>query len=98
LKVGGLGLNLTAADTVILIDPWWNPMSEDQSIDRAYRIGQTKKVFVYKLVTKGSIEEKILQLQDKKRSYFENVVENSQTFIKKLTVQDLKELFEYQPQ
>jgi SNF2 family DNA or RNA helicase len=53
---------------------------------------------VYKLVTKGSIEEKILQLQDKKRSYFENIVENSQTFIKKLTVQDLKELFEYEPQ
>ena len=98
LKVGGLGLNLTAADTVILVDPWWNPMSEDQSIDRVYRIGQTKKVLVYKLVTKGTIEEKILQLQDKKRTYFENIVENSQSFINKLTINDLKELFEYEPQ
>src|SRR6201999_270205 len=60
LKAGGTGLNLTAADTVIHYDPWWNPAVETQATDRAHRIGQTKKVFVYKLVTTGTVEEKIL--------------------------------------
>ena len=68
LKAGGTGLNLTAADTVILYDPWWNPAVEAQAIDRAHRIGQTKPVFVHRLVARGSIEEKILTLQDKKRA------------------------------
>ena len=68
LKAGGTGLNLTAADTVILYDPWWNPAVEAQAIDRAHRIGQTKPVFVHRLVACGSIEEKILTLQDKKRA------------------------------
>lgn len=66
LKAGGVGLNLTAADTVIHFDPWWNPAAENQATDRAYRIGQDKPVFVYKLVTEGTIEEKILALQEKK--------------------------------
>ncbi|WP_417069098.1 SNF2-related protein [Niveibacterium terrae] len=66
LKAGGVGLNLTAADTVIHFDPWWNPAAENQATDRAHRIGQTKNVFVYKLVVAGSIEEKILALQQKK--------------------------------
>ncbi len=66
LKAGGVGLNLTAADTVIHYDPWWNPAAENQATDRAHRIGQTKNVFVYKLVAAGSIEEKILALQERK--------------------------------
>jgi SNF2 family DNA or RNA helicase len=66
LKAGGVGLNLTAADTVIHYDPWWNPAVENQATDRAHRLGQTKNVFVYKLVVAGSIEEKILALQEKK--------------------------------
>jgi SNF2 family DNA or RNA helicase len=65
-KAGGVGLNLTAADTVIHYDPWWNPAVENQATDRAHRLGQTKNVFVYKLVVAGSIEEKILALQEKK--------------------------------
>ena len=68
LKAGGTGLNLTAADTVILYDPWWNPAVEAQAIDRAHRIGQTKPVFVHRLMARGTIEEKILSLQDKKRT------------------------------
>ena len=67
LKAGGVGLNLTAADAVIHYDPWWNPAAENQATDRAHRIGQDKPVFVYKLVAKGTVEEKILQLQDKKQ-------------------------------
>ena len=66
LKAGGVGLNLTAADTVIHYDPWWNPAAEQQATDRAYRIGQDKPVFVYKLLTENSVEEQIFQLQQKK--------------------------------
>ena len=66
LKAGGTGLNLTAADTVIHYDPWWNPAVENQATDRAHRIGQDKPVFVYKLIVAGSVEEKIAQLQAKK--------------------------------
>jgi len=67
LKAGGVGLNLTAADTVIHYDPWWNPAAETQATDRAHRIGQDKAVFVYKLITEGTVEEKILELQERKR-------------------------------
>jgi SNF2 family DNA or RNA helicase len=67
LKAGGTGLNLTAADTVIHYDPWWNPAAEQQATDRAYRIGQDKPVFVYKLITEDTVEEKILKLQEKKQ-------------------------------
>jgi hypothetical protein len=66
LKAGGVGLNLTAADTVIHYDPWWNPAAENQATDRAWRIGQDKPVFVYKLIAKGTLEEKIQLLQQKK--------------------------------
>lgn len=66
LKTGGVGLNLTTADTVIHYDPWWNPAAEEQASDRAWRIGQDKPVFVYKLITNQSIEQRILQLQEKK--------------------------------
>ena len=68
LKAGGTGLNLTAADHVFLLDPWWNPAAEDQAADRAHRIGQDKPVMVYRLVAKDTVEERILALQEKKRA------------------------------
>jgi SNF2 family DNA or RNA helicase len=71
LKAGGTGLNLTAADHVFLVDPWWNPAVEAQAADRAHRIGQERPVFVYRLVSEGTVEERILKLQDKKRALFE---------------------------
>jgi SNF2 family DNA or RNA helicase len=71
LKAGGVGLNLTAADTVIHYDPWWNPAVENQATDRAHRIGQDKPVFVYKLLSEGTVEEKIAELQARKRSLAE---------------------------
>jgi non-specific serine/threonine protein kinase len=74
LKAGGAGLNLTAADTVIHFDPWWNPAVEAQASDRAYRIGQDKPVFVYKLIAKGSVEEKIQQLQRHKARLAEGLL------------------------
>ena len=77
LRAGGTGLNLTAADTVIHYDPWWNPALEAQATDRAYRIGQKNPVFVYKLISEGTIEEKILMLQQKKRALFEGIMEGA---------------------
>tara|TARA_B100000925_G_scaffold9385_2_gene6793 strand:- start:38238 stop:40850 length:2613 start_codon:yes stop_codon:yes gene_type:complete len=77
LRAGGTGLNLTLADTVIHFDPWWNPALEAQATDRAYRIGQQNPVFVYKLITAGTIEEKILLLQQKKRALFEGILEGA---------------------
>ena len=77
LRAGGTGLNLTAADTVIHFDPWWNPALEAQATDRAYRIGQKNPVFVYKLISEGTIEEKILMLQQKKRALFEGILEGT---------------------
>lgn len=77
LRAGGTGLNLTAADTVIHFDPWWNPALEAQATDRAYRIGQKNPVFVYKLISSGTIEEKILLLQKKKRALFEGILEGT---------------------
>jgi SNF2 family DNA or RNA helicase len=73
LKAGGVGLNLTEADTVIHYDPWWNPAVESQATDRAHRIGQDKPVFVFKLLTEGTVEEKILTLQEKKRMLADSV-------------------------
>lgn len=77
LRAGGTGLNLTAADTVIHYDPWWNPALEAQATDRAYRIGQKNPVFVYKLISQGTIEEKILLLQQKKRALFQGILEGA---------------------
>ncbi|MDF2576884.1 MAG: helicase [Chlamydiales bacterium] len=95
LKAGGTGLNLTAADTVILYDPWWNPAVESQATDRAHRIGQTKPVFVYKLVTIGTIEEKILELQQKKSELAASIFDpESNPSGKKWTEHDLEALFE----
>lgn len=95
LKTGGTGLNLTAADTVILYDPWWNPMVENQAIDRTHRIGQTKKVQVFRLITKGTVEEKILALQEAKKDLFETVIEGGQNVLKSMTNEDIRSLFSY---
>jgi len=92
LKAGGTGLNLTAADTVILYDPWWNPAVEAQAIDRAHRIGQTKPVFVHRLIAKGTIEEKILGLQDKKRALAAMLWEGDSATQSKLTETDIEYL------
>ena len=93
LKAGGTGLNLTAADTVIHFDPWWNPAVEQQATDRAHRIGQTKVVTAYRLVAAGTIEEKILQLKAKKRELVASVLSEDAGGAKKLTKGDLEELF-----
>jgi len=93
LKAGGSGLNLTAADTVIHFDPWWNPAVEDQATDRAHRIGQKKVVSVYRLVAAGTIEEKILQLKQKKKDLVASVLEEDHGGGKQLTKADLDDLF-----
>ncbi len=95
LKAGGSGLNLTAADTVIHFDPWWNPAVEDQATDRAHRIGQTKVVTTYRLIAKGTIEEKILELGGKKRELVGAVLSEDVGGAKKLTKGDLEELFKF---
>jgi SNF2 family DNA or RNA helicase len=94
LKAGGVGLNLTAADYVYLIDPWWNPAVEQQAIDRAHRIGQTQNVFAYKMICKDTIEEKILQLQEKKKAVASELVNIEQGVLKKLSKDDVLTLFE----
>ncbi|HHE54160.1 MAG TPA: DEAD/DEAH box helicase, partial [Caldithrix abyssi] len=93
LKAGGLGLNLTAADYVIHLDPWWNPAVESQATDRAYRIGQYKNVFVYKLITKDSVEEKILALQGRKKKLADELISTDSTFFKNLERSDIELLF-----
>ncbi|MDT8283341.1 MAG: C-terminal helicase domain-containing protein, partial [Gammaproteobacteria bacterium] len=93
LKAGGVGLNLTEADTVIHYDPWWNPAVEMQATDRAHRIGQQKPVFVYKLITEGTVEEKILAMQAKKQQLASNVYgkgkKEGELFIDASTLSDL---------
>jgi len=94
LKAGGVGLNLTEADTVIIYDPWWNPAVETQAADRAHRIGQDKPVFVYKLMTENTVEEKILAMQEKKRALADSIYNGSKKEQStKLTSEDLTELF-----
>jgi non-specific serine/threonine protein kinase len=93
LKAGGVGLNLTAADYVIHLDPWWNPAVEIQASDRAHRIGQDKPVFVYKIITRDTVEEKILQLQEKKRALVKSIIATEASFFKSLTKDDVKALF-----
>ena len=93
LKAGGLGLNLTAADYVIHIDPWWNPAVEMQASDRTHRIGQDKPVFIFKLITRDSVEEKILILQERKRDLFNQIITTESAFFKNLTVEDIQGLF-----
>ncbi|MDQ6991073.1 MAG: DEAD/DEAH box helicase [Mariprofundaceae bacterium] len=93
LKAGGVGLNLTAADTVIHYDPWWNPAAESQATDRAHRIGQEKSVFVYKLITEGTVEEKILELQERKRALAEGIHQKAGDTKALWTADDMDSLF-----
>jgi non-specific serine/threonine protein kinase len=93
LKAGGVGLNLTSADYVYLIDPWWNPAVEQQAIDRTHRIGQVKKVFAYRMICKDTIEEKMLSLQEKKKALAAGLLTDEAGFIKKLTKDDVAYLF-----
>lgn len=79
LKAGGVGLNLTEADYVFILDPWWNPAAELQALNRAHRIGQDKKVFVYRFVTKDTVEEKIVQLQQRKKDLADLFVTSDST-------------------
>jgi len=93
LKAGGTGLNLTAADTVIHYDPWWNPAVERQATDRAHRIGQDKTVFVYKLITQGTVEEKIAELQARKQALADAVYGENDASGPAFTADDLAQLF-----
>lgn len=92
LKAGGVGLNLTRADYVYLIDPWWNPAAEQQAIDRTHRIGQTNKIFAYKMICKDSIEEKILHLQQDKRALSRELISEDSGLLKSINLEDLKML------
>jgi SNF2 family DNA or RNA helicase len=93
LKAGGVGLNLTTADYVYLVDPWWNPAAEQQAIDRAHRIGQTRKVFAYKMICKDTVEEKILQLQERKKMLADDLIQEDAGFVKNLSRDDIEFLF-----
>jgi superfamily II DNA or RNA helicase len=94
LKAGGTGLNLSAADTVLHVDPWWNPAVEDQATDRAHRIGQTQVVTSYKLITRGTVEEKILDLQKKKREIIDATVESEEPLMTGLSIEEIASLLE----
>jgi non-specific serine/threonine protein kinase len=93
LKAGGVGLNLTAADYVYIVDPWWNPAVEQQAIDRTHRIGQTKNIFAYRMICKDTIEDKIMQLQERKRQLAQELIADDTSFVKALTREDVEYLF-----
>jgi SNF2 family DNA or RNA helicase len=90
LKAGGLGLNLTAAEYIFLLDPWWNPAVEAQAIDRAHRIGQTRPVFAYRLIARDTVEEKVLQLQSVKRDLASAIISEDSSVIRNLQREDLE--------
>lgn len=94
LRAGGFGLNLVEADYVFLLDPWWNPAVENQAVDRAHRIGQTKRVMVYRLVAAGTIEEKVMELKAKKSRLFDAVLDDGEMFDAALTADDIRELLD----
>ena len=93
LKAGGTGLNLTEADYVYLVDPWWNPAVENQAIDRCYRIGQDKHVIAVRLITPGTIEEKIVNLQATKKEIASDIIQTEASILKSLSQEDLLDLF-----
>jgi len=93
LKAGGVGLNLTAADYVYIVDPWWNPAVEQQAIDRTHRIGQTKNIFAYRMICKDTIEDKIIQLQERKRILAKELIADDSSFVKGLSKEDVEYLF-----
>jgi len=90
LKAGGVGLNLTAAGYVFLLDPWWNPAVEAQAIDRAHRIGQTRQVFAYRLIARDTVEEKVLALQQSKRDLADAIISADSSVMRNLTREDLE--------
>jgi SNF2 family DNA or RNA helicase len=90
LKAGGLGLNLTAAEYVFLLDPWWNPAAEAQAIDRAHRIGQSRHVFAYRLIAKGTVEEKVVELQASKRRLADAILSADPSLMRNLRTEDLE--------
>lgn len=92
LKAGGLGLNLTAADYVFILDPWWNPAIEAQAVDRAYRMGQKNTVHTYKFITRNTVEEKILRLQGHKKNLANDLISSEDSFVKSLTKEDIEEI------
>ena len=92
LKAGGTGLNLTGADMVVHYDPWWNPAAEDQATDRVHRIGQTKSVFVYRLIARSTVEERIMQLKSQKRDLVDSVISADRSITKKISLDDLKDI------
>jgi SNF2 family DNA or RNA helicase len=92
LKAGGFGLNLTEADYVFLLDPWWNPATESQAIDRTHRIGQTRSVNVYRMVATGTIEEKVMALKEKKAKLFDAVLDDDAVFSSALSADDIRSL------
>ncbi|WP_028279856.1 DEAD/DEAH box helicase [Arthrobacter sp. H5] len=94
LKAGGFGLNLTEADYCFLLDPWWNPASEAQAVDRTHRIGQTKNVMVYRMVSKDTIEEKVMKLKEQKAKLFSSVMDDGAVFSTALTAEDIRALLE----
>jgi SNF2 family DNA or RNA helicase len=94
LKAGNTGMNLTKADYVYILDPWWNPAAEAQAIDRTHRIGQDKQVFAYKLICKDSIEEKILKLQERKKTLAKDLIRTDENVLKSLDKQELMSLFD----
>lgn len=94
LKAGGFGLNLTAADYVFLLDPWWNPAAENQAIDRTHRIGQTQRVFSYKFISQNTVEDKILRLQKRKQELSNQLIQTEESYLKQVSVEDLEAIFQ----
>jgi SNF2 family DNA or RNA helicase len=94
LKAGGFGLNLVQADYCFLLDPWWNPAAEAQAIDRAHRIGQTRSVMVYRLVSADTIEDKVMALKERKAALFDSVMGGEGGFDARLAESDIRALFE----
>jgi SNF2 family DNA or RNA helicase len=93
IKTGGLGLNLTSADYCFILDPGWNPAVEQQAVDRIHRIGQDKKVFVYRILSQDSVEEKMIQLHEHKRQIAQNLITADHTFLNQLNFEDFQNLF-----
>ena len=94
LKAGGFGLTLTEADYVFVLDPWWNPAAENQAVDRAHRIGQTRAVNVYRMVAADTIEEKVVALQQRKRDLFASVIDTGEFRSTAITASDIRGLLE----
>src|SRR5206468_6264187 len=90
LKAGGVGLNLTAAEYVFLLDPWWNPAVEAQAVDRTHRIGQQRPVFAYRLIARDTVEEKVLELQERKRALADAIITADEGLLRTLTREDLE--------